>query len=87
MSTTLKAIELFAKKLAEKAGLDSTSVTEMTEAAKSLAPYYTALKKSEGKSSDDSDDETTMGGLQAALAEAEGAENGRAVSRNQRRRN
>lgn len=88
MNQALKAIEDFAKKLAQKAAKDSVSVQEMTEAAKSLAPYYTALRKAEGKSDPDDSDDTTMSGLQAELRAAEGAENdGGTVSRHHRRRN
>ena len=88
MNPALKAIEDFAKKLAQKAAQDSVTVQEMTEAAKSLAPYYTALRKAEGKSDPDDSDDTTMSGLQAELRAAEGAENGgRTVSRHHRRRN
>lgn len=88
MNKALTAIEAFAKKLAEKAGQTGTTVSEMTEAAKALAPYYTALRKAEGKSDPDDSDETTMSGLQAELRAAEGAENGSGtVSRNHRRRN
>lgn len=86
MNDALKAIEAFAKKLAEKAGKPEVTVAEMTDAAKSLAPYYTALRKVEGKSDPDDSDATTMSGLQAELRAAEGAENGGGtVSRNHRR--
>jgi hypothetical protein len=87
MNQALKAIEALARKLAEKAGEDSISVSEMTEAAKALAPYYNHLKKAEGKSDEDSPDDTTMSGLQDAVRAAEGVEDGRTVSRNHRRRN
>ena len=87
MNDALKAIEKLAKTLAEKAGQDAINVSEMTEAVKALAPYYNHLKKAEAQSDDDSDDEMTMGGMQQALRDAEGAENGGTVSRSQRRRN
>ena len=87
MNATLKSIETFAKKLAEKAGENGITVSEMTEAAKSLAPYYTALKKAEAKSGDDSDDGATMSGMQEALRAAEESGNGGTISHRPRRRN
>lgn len=87
MNPTLKAIEAFAKKLAEKAGNDAITVPEMTEAVKALAPYYTALRKAEGKFDEDPSDGTTMSGMQAALQAAEDNVHGGTVSRHNRRRN
>lgn len=87
MTSTLRSIEQLALKLAEKAAKDAVSITEMTEAAKVLAPYYTALKKAEAKGDDDSDDGTTMSGLQEALRAASESDDGRTVSRSARRRN
>lgn len=87
MSPTLSAIEKLAKTLAEKAAQDSTSVTEMTEAAKVLAPYYTALKKAEG-ADEPPDDGLTMSGMQETIrAASEDGHDGRSVSRGSRRRN
>lgn len=88
MNDVVKAIEAAARKLAQTVVKDGVSAAEMTEAVKVLAPYYTALKKAEGKSDDDPSDGTTMSALQEALHEAEEVDHGgRTVSRHQRRRN
>lgn len=87
MTSPLKPIEKLALKLAEKASKDSVSVSEMTEAAKVLAPYYTILKKAQGKGEDPDAEGMTMSGLQEQLRAASEDDDGGTVSRNRQRRN
>ncbi len=69
MSKILHKIEQLAAKTADEALVTGSKLGEKIEALKVLTPFYTILKKAEGKGEEP--DDTTMAGLQAELEKAE----------------
>ena len=82
--SVIQAIEELARSVAQAAVTGKTKVNDKIEALRVLDPYYAALKKHKVHITADDSDETTIGGMQNALREAEG--NGRTVPDHKRRR-
>jgi hypothetical protein len=80
----VKAIEKLVLAIAEKAAKSAKNLSEQMEAARVLAPYYTALKKHKVHATSDEPDEVTIGHLQDAVRDIEDG-NGRTVSHHKRR--
>jgi len=74
--TALSDIEKLAVKVAKEAFDKDTSLDVKIEALKVLGPYYTLLKKAEGKADTDSPTEPSMGDLQRQLRHTEDAAHG-----------
>ena len=85
--TTQETIEQLVQKAAQKALEDGSSLAEMLNTLKNIAPYYTLIVK--GKARPDDNEETTMDDITARLRVVEenddGGDTARAVPVGNRR--
>lgn len=64
-------LDTLASLIAKQAIQDTTPFPDKLDALSKLTAYYTLLLKHKGRSSDDPDDEPTIGRFQAQLQDAE----------------